>query len=65
MKEVECYVVCVGKRSGFVRRTLVGEILHSSAPVYCHFECSFIVSSQTIFIRNSILEKVQYCCMRI
>ena len=65
MREVECYVVCVGKRSGFVRRTLVGDISHSASPVYCHFECSFIVSTQTIFIRTRMLEEIQFCWMRI
>ena len=44
MDEAECYVVCVGKRPGFVRRTLVGELPYSSAPIYCHFESNFAVS---------------------
>ena len=45
MEEVHCCLICVGKRPGFLRRTLVGEMPYSAAPIYCHFESKFIVSN--------------------
>ncbi|XP_065053136.1 deleted in lung and esophageal cancer protein 1-like isoform X2 [Rhopilema esculentum] len=37
----ECYVTCVGKKPGLVRRTLFGKIPHRTLPAYCHFELHF------------------------